>query len=584
MLRTKRKKKASKNQAESSSVDIKQKLAEKRQAKEARQKLISLIAFSLFFGIIVGVPGILIAGIKVGLGIIIGIPILVISYNYPRLALWSFLIYMPFSGTATYWIGGGNSLFQVSKDIFYLPALVALVQECRRKRKPIIIPKNIVPSLILLLVAALLTLFLVNGMQQFIIECNDPNFQKFLVNANGDYVLNAQGVVIKNACKSGIPFLQGILGLKVLMGYIPLIFCAYYLVEDKKQLLTLGRLLVTLAIICCILGLAQYWMLKTGRCKGTDHLSGLELFKPRLDAKCLVGGALLYSPSQGQIRLPGTFVSPWHWSWFLIGNAATCFATTFSETSFFWRMGGLVGIALVFLNAVVCGQRLALAAVPGIIFLLLILTGQIANLKKFLPILIGLSVVLLIGFSFVNPDFFQERIDSLVGRWNTSPPTVFIQEQFNFSLKNLKGTLSILFGNGLGTATNSTRIFGDISLVETYHPKLLFEIGFFGLAAFMIFITHLTFLAFKSYRSLKDKSLRSFASSFWVFMLIIAYFPYWYPLDTDPVALYYWMFAGIIFKLPIIDQQEQAKLKAEKESAQGNKKTVIRGQQKHSIS
>ena len=61
-------------------------------------------------------------------------------------------------------------------------------------------------------------------------------------------------------------------------------------------------------------------MLKTGRCQGTEGLgvSGIDLFKPNLNAKCLVGGSLLYAPSQGVIRLPGTFVSPWHWAWFLV--------------------------------------------------------------------------------------------------------------------------------------------------------------------------------------------------------------------------------------------------------------------------
>ncbi len=90
----------------------------------------------------------------------------------------------------------------------------------------------------------------------------------------------------------------------------------------------------------------------------------------------------------------------------------------------------------------------------------------------------------------------------------------------------------------------------------------------------MIFVTHLCFLTFKAYRSLKDDCLRSFASGFWVFLLIISYFPYWYPLDTDPVAVYYWFFAGVILKLPVIDKEEQAKLKAKKAAEDAMKKRV----------
>jgi hypothetical protein len=41
----------------------------------------------------------------------------------------------------------------------------------------------------------------------------------------------------------------------------------------------------------------------------------------------------------------------------------------------------------------------------------------------------------------------------------------------------------------------------------------------------------------------------------WVFVLFISYNTYYYPLDVDPVAVYYWLCAGIIFKLPILDKQ-----------------------------
>ncbi|MGK7940973.1 MAG: hormogonium polysaccharide biosynthesis protein HpsL [Crocosphaera sp.] len=552
-------------------LDIKEKLAKKRKARETKRKLMGLIGFSLFFAILVGIPLALTVSPKIGMAVGGVIPLLIIGYNYPRAALWAFLIYLPFAGTITYWIGNGNALFQLAKDGLYLPAFLGLVQECRRKRKPIIVSKKMVGTLGLLLTCALLTLFIVNGMNQFLPSCDSlSEYEKLLRDANGELILGSNGIVIKTPCKTSIPFAQGLLGFKVLLGYVPLIFCAYYLIEDKKKLLFFGRLLVTLAIICCGLALIQFWMLKTGRCQGTDHLVGDQLFKAKLNAKCFVGGALLYAPSQGQIRLPGTFVSPWHWSWFLVGNAAICFSVAFSDTAFLWRSIGLGGIGLVFINAIICGQRLALAVVPGVLILMLFLTGKFADVKRFVPIAIGLSLVLFFGFSFFNPDFIQERIDSFVDRWNASPPYLFLLEQFNYAITNQKG----IFGWGLGSATNSTRIFGDVALVETYHPKLLFEMGYVGLAAFMIFVSHLCLLTFQAYRRLKDKCLQSFASGFWVFLLIISYFPYWYPLDTDPVCVYYWFFAGILLKMPVIDKEEQAKLKAQKEAENARKKRV----------
>ena len=283
-----------------------------------------------------------------------------------------------------------------------------------------------------------------------------------------------------------------------------------------------------------------------------------DYFKASLDAKCLVGGALNYSPEQNMIRLPGTFVSPWHWAWFLIGNSATTFAVSFFDSSRFWRVLGLAGMALVFINAVICGQRAALAVVPMMFLMLLLLTGQIVNLRRFLPI--GLLLALVLGTWIVmNPSVVQERVDSLVGRWNSSPPHLFIKQQIDWAIEQeqIQGFL----GGGVGKATNSTRVFGEIVLVETYHAKLLFELGYMGLIAMMIFLAHVAFVSFKNYRSIRDPVLRGFASSLWGLIVFISFCPYWYPLDTDPIAVYYWFFVGVIAKLPVIDKREQEAIK-----------------------
>ncbi|VEP13926.1 conserved membrane hypothetical protein [Hyella patelloides LEGE 07179] len=555
------KKKAAKTKQQPTTVSIKERLLKKRQAREARQKVIALSIVSLIVGLALALPLGLIINFKIASAVIVLIPSFVLSYSYPRKALWFFLIYMPLSGTITYWLGGGNPLFQLSKDIFYVPALLALIQDCRQKRKPLFVNKKLILTLSILVVCTLMTLFLVNGSQQFILPSCDSltPANMFLTAPDGSYLLDPETqLVIRTPCKDGLPIVQGILGLKVFLGYIPLIFVGYYLVENKKQLIFLGRLLLVLAIVCCGLALIQYGMLTTGICAGTRGAAGGELFRASLEAKCFVGGSLLYSPSQGQIRLPGTFVSPWHWAWFLIANSFITFTVAFTDTSLLWRTAGLGGLALVFINSVVSGQRLALALVPVCIVISLILTGQIANLKRFIPFGIGLALILSV-VAASNPQFVQQRIDSFVARWNTAPPHLFILEQFNYADEQQRGIL----GRGLGKATNSARAFGSTALIETYHPKLLYEVGYPGLIAFMIFITNLVIVTLNSYREVKDKTINSFGSSFWVFILIISYFPYWYPLDTDPVSVYYWLFAGVLLKLPVIEKQEKQNIRLE---------------------
>ncbi|NES02307.1 MAG: hypothetical protein F6K22_05320, partial [Okeania sp. SIO2F4] len=422
---------------------------------------------------------------------------------------------------------------------FFIPAMIGIGMWCKKTGNPFIIPKALKNPLYFLLGFCLITLLFVNGAQQF----NQPTPRP------GDPPRKAEQ-----------PIFLGILGLKAMIGYLPLITGAYYKLKSKKELLFAARLAVILAIICCLLGMVQYQFLSSGKCNGTRGFTGDQLFKATLEAKCLVGGALLFSPSQGVIRLPGTFVAPWQWGWFLISNAAFTFAVAFSDPSPLWRTTGLFGMAVVFINSAISGQRIALALVPTVTIILLVLTGQVANLKRFLPIGIGLGV-LLTGVVVSNPEVVQERIDSFVSRWKASPPTAFITQQFEESSHAQNG----VFGNGVGRATNSARVFGRTRLIETYYPKLIYEIGPIGAIAMLLLLTTITVTSFKAYRSVKDKSMRSYGASYWVFVLIMSYNTYYYPLDVDPVAVYYWYFAGVIIRLPEIDKQEQARIKAEEE-------------------
>ncbi|MGY6528578.1 MAG: hormogonium polysaccharide biosynthesis protein HpsL [Cyanobacterium sp.] len=519
----------------------KEKIALKRQETRQKQKLVSSWAIALILGILTALPSFFLFSPKVGISAGIGIMATILSYQFPRSALWAFLIYMPFGGTVVYAFAGGNLIFQIAKDVFYIPALFALLIQAWKNRKPIIIAKPLLPTLMILSIVCLIVLIFVNlRLELFAPACS-------LV----------ENVVPRPICKNGQPFLQGLLGLKIFIGYIPLMFCGYHLIEDKKTLLKLGRLLAVLAIICCLLALVQYSFLRSGRCQATSEFTdGAGLFRASLDARCFVGGSLLYTPEQNQIRLPGTFVSPWHWGWFLIANSAICFSVAFFETSRFWQLIGLGGMGLIFINTVISGQRVALFLVPVFLFVMLVLTGQLFRLKRFIPIAVILAIA---GFIFVsaNPDIVTDRVNSAIGRWNASPPQDFIIQQWRWVIRNTRSYGGTILGSGLGTATNSARTFGSIAFIETYHPKVIYEVGIMGLITFLAFITHIVIYTFKKYRSIQDPTLKSFASAFWVFLLFLGYFPYWYPLDTDPVAVYYWLFAGVLIKLTIIDKQER---------------------------
>lgn len=451
-----------------------------------------------------------------------------ISYKYPRLGLWIFLIYLPFSGTVTYAIAQGSPLYLGLKDAFYFPALIALIQEYRQGQQPWRIPPLLRLALGLVLLSILLTLVFANLPQAFVSGAGES------------------------------PFLMGVMGLKILIGYIPLMFCSYYLMRQTQDVFAIARLFVVLALICCLLGFLQYGLLSSGVCAGTRGLEGQDLFRATLEARCLVGGSLVFSPEVNLIRLPGTFVSPWQWSWFLIANGVFSFTAALSDPSRVWKRVSLGATIAIFLMAVFSGHRLPVLLLPTF-FLILLLLALLVERRCFFQswreksgqlALVGVVVAIAIA-AIVYPPAIPPGWDAT--RWEAAPPLLeFIGEQFQFAINSLNG----VFGNGLGRATNAARMFGTTTLIESYYPKLLYELGFPGLLSVLALVSAVSFLTFKAYRGAIAPHLRLWGLGIWLFIVSISYNSFYYPLDVAPVAVYYWWFAGMALKLPQLNQGE----------------------------
>jgi hypothetical protein len=68
-------------------------------------------------------------------------------------------------------------------------------------------------------------------------------------------------------------------------------------------------------------------------------------------------------------------------------------------------------------------------------------------------------------------------------------------------------------------------------------------------------VTILCILTFKAYLKVKNAALKHWGLCIWIFILFISYNPYYYPLSVEPVSVYYWLFAGILLKLPEISDK-----------------------------
>ena len=113
-------------------LSLKEQLAQKRQADRLRKEFISFTASALGFALLMGGLAAIAGGLKAAVGAIVAILTISLSFKYPRQALWSFLIYLPLGGTVIYALGN-SPILQLAKEGFYIPALLGVVQYCRRE-------------------------------------------------------------------------------------------------------------------------------------------------------------------------------------------------------------------------------------------------------------------------------------------------------------------------------------------------------------------------------------------------------------------------------------------------------------------
>ena len=451
-----------------------------------------------------------------------------VAYRFPRQSLWLFLIYLPLTGTIAYSFGsvysavGGKVVFSnlypivhLAKDIFYFPALLAILlssywlKKLRKKAKVVLIGSFI------LLGTCLLTLLLVNLPQQ----------------------LSNSG--------SGNPFLMGIIGLKILIGYVPFMVCGYYLIRDRQDLSWFIRFQIIIIAVCCSLCLIQYLFLATGICANSVDLPPPASTRASLQARCFVGGSLLYNPVKKLVSLPGTFNSPWQWAWFLIFGSFFSLASYFYESSKLWRIISLLTIGLVLVAAIISGQTTATLLVP-IIFLVLIFVTETDKKRVSYKLFLVILLLFIIANNF---GIFGSALDSIIARWKYAPPQEFIISQFKW----INDSGVTILGNGVGKAASAARKLGKVTLIETFYPRLLYEIGWLGTLVFLAFVSAITFYTFKAYSAVKRSSFWRFSLCLLLFIILISYNTYYYPLIIEPVAIYYWLIAGILLKLPELE-------------------------------
>ena len=336
--------------------------------------------------------------------------------------------------------------------------------------------------------------------------------------------------------------LMGLIGLKVWLFYLPLFLLSFTLVVSERDLHLLLHLLVCLSFIPEIIGITQAVL-----SQAIDYHSTMEAFYQEAAGPATqgftqfeVGGGVIF-------RVPSTFTFVTQYFGYTLAMLPPCYAVWRGDSSPRWRRIGGWGLVLAVLASFLSGARSAFVFVPLVLVLVFWFERGLAGLAHSAAYSVGLLFAALAVLGIGGAALYEHISD------------LFMNYSEDVAYGGLVQAISAgPWGSGAGTNTGPARYASahpsSFVAIENYYAKAAYELGLPGLFLVASLFLSLIVLGYRSHRKLKRASLRSCSAGLLAFLVVIVLnsFKGW-QIDLDPVNVYFWVFAGILMKLPMLD-------------------------------
>jgi hypothetical protein len=441
-----------------------------------------------------------------------------------RLAVVGLLVYIPVSGIAidaTYGDRFERALAVLAKDfVFVLPAYAGFLVWTWRRRDRIEFPGA--PVMLVFALAA---------------------------------------VVVAQAFNPALPkSLVGLVGVKVWLFYVPLVWLGYHLVRTREELFKLFGLLSVTALVPAVIGLGEASLIYGGHSDDVYRLYG--------DAAAAVtqGYVGLELPGGGNLRrIPSTFSSFYQYYLFLAVMLGVAYAW-WRGREWSRRMSVVAGGIWVVLLAAsfLTGVRAAFFMTPVLLALILVLEGRTA--LRFAALRLVPAAILVLAVITLLPG------THLVAVW-TEVFDVGRQEFWDVLVNSGREAVSLTtFGLGSGIDSVSARyafsndedwqqfiypVLGRWH--ESWYVKTWLELGVLGVATVLALFGTMLVRGVRGHLRIRDPGLRV-ASAVCVAVVAwaIVYAIKGQYLDLDPLNVYFWLFAGLMLRMPSLEEQAPA--------------------------
>ncbi len=414
-----------------------------------------------------------------------------------RFGVIGLLYFMPFVGSIMFFFSLSGGIGSLLKDLtFYLPGLVGFIyiavtdRTIRIQLRPLLL-KTLKPAIACL---ALLLIVLTVIFFQF-----NFRYTAFII--------------------------LGFLGLKLLLGYVPLLLMGYFLFQDFEKFQKFIRQLGLFSLFISATVILQFFLLKLGIISSQNYATG---------QGTLYGDSFIRD--DGIYRLSGTFSAPAQLSYFLTFHLILMVVLFLSDEKR-WRIIWQFGILLTLTAVVFTGQKALILLAPIMIIVTCLVYGRLISLLK---LSFSILAVGLLAF-VIAPENISAQSDLVIERFSDRTDTVSFNAQ---QLSTIFTNSDFLIGHGLGTGAPQARyLLGGQKFIETYQAKLIYEIGLFG-----TFLYYATLLTMAIVLGQRNRNTRPEVEPYVRFCLLIFVFcavlpiPYY---EFDPTNVYVWLFYGI---------------------------------------
>ncbi len=337
---------------------------------------------------------------------------------------------------------------------------------------------------------------------------------------------------------AGPGMLATLIGFKVWLFYLPMLFVGWCYVSDERNLLRLSRVMISLIWLPCLVGIAQ-WLLSLAY--GYEYT-----MRSFYGEGGVVATQGLATFDVGIIRIPSTFSFSAQYLNYILCMFVPVLGCGPLETDLFWRRLRVVSIWLLCLAGFMTGARAAFIFVPGMLACFYFLNrGVLGQLRSALMVVLLFMVAIwLTGIDLQGLFQMENELARVYSR-----EAAMGQLVDSFKLTWL--------GRGVGTATGAARFsLADPSIFttfENFYAKTQAEMGFPGLAIVAILQLTIVRWALRLHSALACGPLQAYCDAITSLLLVLMIYDFkGVILDFDPMNMAFWLFTGVLFALPAI--------------------------------